>query len=138
MPKVLIVDDGDDDRALLSFQLEKHGLSVHCASNGEEAAWMLSMLSPALIITDYAMPGMSGSELVRMIASMPHLKDVAVIMVSGAAEEEVVRAAEPIKVIAFLPKGTAWPVLRDIVDKCLSVRGELQGQALDPSARMTR
>jgi CheY-like chemotaxis protein len=117
---VLIIDDEDDARTLLSYRLEQHGFRVHCACDGEEAIWMLNTLSPALIITDFSMPGMNGRDLVRSISSAPNLRHIPVIMVSGASEEEALRdAAGSINVRAFIKKSEAWTVIRDEIDKCI-------------------
>jgi two-component system response regulator AtoC len=71
----LIVDDDDGVRAYLATLLSGRGYGVTCAASGEEALTLLSSpASPAVVLLDLLMPGMSGLELLaRTRKSHPSL-----------------------------------------------------------------
>ncbi|HEV2865591.1 MAG TPA: response regulator [Allosphingosinicella sp.] len=63
--RLLIVDDDDDVRMVVSAMAEELGYEVEAASGGAEALALLEQGEFALMLTDIAMPGMSGVELAR-------------------------------------------------------------------------
>lgn len=81
---VLLVDDEALARMGIAAALREIGYTVHEARDGEEALEQMAALGPLdLMITDYAMPGMSGTELIEAVRqSRPDLK---VIMITGNA-----------------------------------------------------
>ena len=60
--KILIVDDDDDIRHLLKYNLEKSGFITNVAANGLECLEMVKSYNPDLILLDVMMPGMDGIE----------------------------------------------------------------------------
>jgi PAS domain S-box-containing protein len=83
---ILLVDDDPDVRAVTVQMLESLGYKVAQAKNGIQA---LDMLSPGidLVITDYAMPGMTGGELATLIhEKMPEMP---ILFVTGYADIDV-------------------------------------------------
>lgn len=81
-----LVDDDSTVRTLTATLLESFGLKVVQARNGPDA---LNMLSPEidLLLTDYAMPGMTGGELAALVKrSYPQLP---VVFVTGYANTDV-------------------------------------------------
>jgi signal transduction histidine kinase/ActR/RegA family two-component response regulator len=67
---ILIVDDEQDARRLLTHILSSGGAVVHEAASGEEALGKLEELSPDILISDIAMPGMDGYELIRTVRDL--------------------------------------------------------------------
>lgn len=65
--KILIVDDEDKIRNILSRLLTKEGFSVLAAGNGRQALDLYPSFVPDLMILDYQMPGMTGIELMNEI-----------------------------------------------------------------------
>jgi CheY-like chemotaxis protein len=81
----LLVDDEELARAGAADMLRELGYTVVEARSGKEALDLLnSGFKPDLLVTDYAMPGMSGAELVNRVRSM--FPDMPVVMVTGYAE----------------------------------------------------
>ncbi len=66
-PVLLIVDDEETIRTILSIAMEKQGYTCHCASNGIEALKVLHEHLVDIVITDVDMPEMGGVELVEKI-----------------------------------------------------------------------
>jgi signal transduction histidine kinase/ActR/RegA family two-component response regulator len=82
--RVLIVDDDDDVRNVAAALIEEIGYEVETAESGEAALKLLTPGRFALVITDVAMPGMTGVELARQLRrSSP---DLPIIFASGYAD----------------------------------------------------
>jgi PAS domain S-box-containing protein len=81
-PLVLVVDDEQSARDLLTRSLELEGCEVKAARDGNEGLKMAADLSPDLITLDVMMPGMDGWTVLRKIKADKNLKDIPVLMVS--------------------------------------------------------
>lgn len=82
--KVLVADDDDAIRELISKALEKHrNYSVHEASTGTEACIKLGSYCPDLVILDIMMPDIDGVEVCRLIKEEPGLSSTKVIVITG-------------------------------------------------------
>jgi signal transduction histidine kinase len=66
---VLVVDDEPDACDALRSILEYHGATVHVAGSANEALALAKHVTPNLILSDLAMPGMDGFELLRQLRS---------------------------------------------------------------------
>ena len=95
-PSVLVVDDDPAQRSLFASFLEGQGVLVQSAANGEEALAAISRQTPALLISDVRMPGMTGLELlskareavpglpVLLVTAYADIRDAVDAMQSGA------------------------------------------------------
>jgi len=68
---VLLVEDDDDSRNLLSLILERHGAEVISASSSNEALDLFVLRTPHVVISDIGMAGEDGYELIRKLQSLP-------------------------------------------------------------------
>ncbi|USV98438.1 response regulator [Pseudomonas pergaminensis] len=84
MTTILVVDDEYLIADILSFALEDEGYMVVTASNGRKGLEVLERERPALIITDYMMPVMSGEEFATAIRALPSANKLPIILISGA------------------------------------------------------
>ena len=82
--RVLIVDDDEDVRNVAAALVEEIGYEVDAAESGEAAMRLLAANRFALVITDVAMPGMTGVDLARQIRS--ETPDLPIIFASGYAD----------------------------------------------------
>jgi len=83
-PKILLVDDNHDGLVVRRQLLEEIGCHVEIAVCGDEALKLFSSASFDLVVTDYRMPRMNGTELiVRIRALQP---EVRIILLSGFVE----------------------------------------------------
>ncbi|MGB3495051.1 MAG: response regulator [Elainellaceae cyanobacterium] len=86
MTKILIVDDSQTLRTMLSDLLKSKGIVVAEATNGKEAQQQLQAGNlPDLVITDLVMPEMNGYELCRWIKA--NTQKIPVLMCSTKSEE---------------------------------------------------
>lgn len=67
MPKVLIVEDNEMNRDMLSRRLERRGFSVVIAVDGAEGVSMAKAEKPDLVLMDMSLPVMNGWEATRII-----------------------------------------------------------------------
>src|SRR5579864_4759486 len=82
--KILLVDDNRDGLVVRKLLLEELGCQVEIAGGGEEALKLVSTSRFDVIVTDYRMPRMNGTELIVRIRALN--PDARIILVSGFVE----------------------------------------------------
>ncbi len=85
--KVLIVDDEDNIRMLVKFNLEKAGYEAFEAENGNKAIEMAMNLTPDIIILDLMLPGIDGLEVCRNLKRNPRTAALPIIMLTAKSDE---------------------------------------------------
>lgn len=81
---VLIVEDDDDIRTMLSLTLAAYGYAVEAADDGEHALGLLrAEPRPGVVLVDLMMPGMSGEDLIRRMRADPAAQNVPIVLFSG-------------------------------------------------------
>jgi sigma-B regulation protein RsbU (phosphoserine phosphatase) len=95
-PRILVVDDNDDNRYTLTLYLELEGYTnVEKAQDGEEAIARLQTAEFDLVLLDVMMPKVDGYQVLTWIKGQPRLHDLPVIMISALNEmNSVVRCIE--------------------------------------------
>jgi DNA-binding response OmpR family regulator len=90
---ILVIDDDPDVRDFIVTSLEEQGYRVREASDGERGLREAARHMPDLVILDFVMPGLSGSDVAsRLLAKRP---DQRILFVSGYSETEAVRTVAP-------------------------------------------
>jgi CheY-like chemotaxis protein len=93
--RILIVDDNDVNRDMLSRRLERQGYAVTAAAGGQEALDLVGGREFDLVLLDIMMPGMNGFQVLAHLKSDPALRHIPVIMISALDElRSVVRCIE--------------------------------------------
>lgn len=87
MDKILIIDDEDDIRDIISYNLEKEGFSVFSASNGLAGIETCKKEKPDLVILDVMMPGMDGVEVCETLRRTPGLESVLICFLTARNED---------------------------------------------------
>ena len=82
-PKVLLVEDTEDNRFMMRRLLEMSGYRVVEAMNGEEAVKRAQTESPHLILMDLSLPIIDGLAATRLIRKLPDFKSTPIIAVSA-------------------------------------------------------
>jgi adenylate cyclase len=91
-PRVLIVDDNENNRAILAARLGAQGYSTTEATDGAEALEAVRRDAPDLILLDVTMPRMDGLEACRRLRSDPSVGFVPIILVTARADSKDVVA----------------------------------------------
>ncbi|ACK50944.1 two component transcriptional regulator, LuxR family [Methylocella silvestris BL2] len=86
--KILTIDDTPETLAFLTEALEREGLTVFAAIDGQSALNSLAEITPDLILLDARMPSMDGFQLCRRIKQEPHFSHVPIIFMTGLTETE--------------------------------------------------
>lgn len=87
MDKIVIIDDEDDIREILSYNLIKEGFQVHVASNGIEGINICKNIKPDLVILDVMMPGMDGVEVCEALRKIPGLENILICFLTARNED---------------------------------------------------
>jgi two-component system cell cycle response regulator DivK len=85
MPKILLVEDNEMNRDMLSRRLKRKEFDVLMAVDGSECMQVLSSQHPDLILMDINLPGRDGYELTREIKANPSTKSIPVIALTAHA-----------------------------------------------------
>lgn len=85
--KLLVVEDEDDIRELIAFNLEMSNMEVFKARNGEEAIEIAEREYPDIIILDLMLPGIDGFEVCRYLKKNVATKDIPIIMLTARSED---------------------------------------------------
>jgi two-component system NtrC family response regulator len=118
---ILIIDDDTSLRRVLEYNLQEEGYSVMTAEGGEQGLELFAERSPALVITDLKMPGMSGFQVLSKIKAVSPETLVIVLTAFGAVDT----AVEAMKLGAYdyITKPFNRDQLKLVVKKALAMRG---------------
>ena len=120
---VLIIDDDDGVRELLTFLVKKDGYRVECAVDGEDGFQKAERLKPDLILLDLMMPRYGGFEVLRQLQS-GGLSRIPIVVVTGRYTDR--STAEMIRqesnVVDFLEKPLKPNVLGATLERLLKPR----------------
>jgi DNA-binding response OmpR family regulator len=87
--KILIVHDSPSVKAMLKFRLESEGFSVETVETGEEGIEKTKACQYHLILLDYNLPGINGSQVCQILKKEGNTKDTPIVFISGKDEEEL-------------------------------------------------
>ena len=117
MIKILLVEDNEMNRDMLSRRLERKGYQVVLAVDGQEGVQKAATEHPDLILMDMSLPGVDGWEATRRLKANDQLRHIPIIALTAFAmrgDEEQARAAG---CDDYIPKPVRPMVIRAIVKK---------------------
>lgn len=85
MPMIMLVEDNEANRDMLSRRLERRGFKVLIAVDGEQVAGLLAEQLPDLILMDINLPGKDGYEITGELKSDPNTAEIPVIALTAHA-----------------------------------------------------
>lgn len=95
MPKqILIADDSESIREILSFSLSNAGYQVLVATDGLDALKYFDGRSIDLLLTDYHMPNMNGLELTVKVRQIENYKFIPILVLTTEKQVEIMREAK--------------------------------------------
>lgn len=87
MASILIVDDDDDIREILKYNLEKENHVVRVVGDGIKCLEEVKKEKPDLILLDVMMPGMDGIEVCEQLKSSSENKDILICFLTARSED---------------------------------------------------
>jgi len=88
MPRILLVEDNEMNRDMLTRRLERRGFTILAAHDGAEAVKKALAEKPDLVLMDMGLPVMDGWDATRAIKSDPVGKTIPVIGLTAYSTEE--------------------------------------------------
>src|SRR5437868_9098663 len=85
MPKILIVEDNEENSDALSRRLQRRGFEVVLASDGKVGLAMAQSEKPDLILMDMNMPEVDGWEATRQLKAAPETQGIPIIAITAYA-----------------------------------------------------
>ena len=85
MPKILLVEDNEMNRDMLSRRLQRKGYSVVTADDGEKGLLLARSETPDLILMDISLPVMSGWEVTRLLKANESTRHIPIIALTAHA-----------------------------------------------------
>ena len=82
---VLLIEDNEQNRYLVTFLLEKNGFEVRSAADGASGIELAASWSPALILLDIQLPGMDGYAVARELRLREPLREIPIVAVTSYA-----------------------------------------------------
>lgn len=119
--RILVADDNELNREILSRMLQSVGFLVREAADGREACMLFKAWHPDLVLMDLVMPVMDGFEAIQEIRSHPEGGEVPVIAVSASVLAEDRERVLATGAGAFLRKPFTEEEIFSLIEKCLGV-----------------
>ena len=95
MAKILLVEDNEMNRDMLSRRLAKRGFDVVVALDGSSGAAAAAAEQPDLILMDISLPDMDGCEVTRLVRAQPATASIPIIALTAhAMETDRIRALD--------------------------------------------
>ena len=113
--RLLLVDDDAAFRELLRTTFEVVDVEVEEAGSAEDALTAIRRRRPDAVVLDFRLPGMSGAELCRRVKADPATVDIAIVILSGSADETAL--VHDSGADAFLRKPFSPLELLDVVER---------------------
>jgi len=119
MPTILIVDDDTVIRGIL-YELFSEKYECHTASTAEEAFQYLEVENYDAILTDIAMPGLTGIALLKRVQLLDH--NAPVILISGKGNEQDPQQLIDLGAFAYVSKPFRLIEIEDVVAQAIAKR----------------
>jgi DNA-binding response OmpR family regulator len=119
--RVLVVDDSDVIRTLITVNLEMEGFEVVQAVDGVDAIEKAVDVQPDVMTIDVKMPRLDGFDTVERLRADPRTHHLKIAMVTACAQEADVRRGDEVGVDAYVTKPfdptTLVRTVRDLVER---------------------
>ncbi len=112
---VLVVEDHDDTGDMLVEYLLHHGACATRAADVAHALEILDVMEVDVIVTDHAMPGATGLDLVEYVRANPRIRDTGCIVISGHVPLDKVAIRAEALGATFVAKPLPLATLLDLV-----------------------
>ena len=120
--KVMIIEDDRFLSSVIKARLEKSGMKVSQAFDGNEALLSMKQDKPDLIILDLIMPKTTGFEVLEKIAATNDLKEMPVVVLSHLAQASDIAKAKSLGVKEYFVKVRVS--IEEVINKVQELMGE--------------
>lgn len=121
VPVILAVDDDPAVLRIIETQLSRHDFTVKTASSGEAALLILKDLTPAVLILDVMMDGISGYDLCHVVKRDERLQNVPVIFLTSQGTPQDYKTGHELGAVIYMTKPLKAEKLVNIVQMLLPV-----------------
>ncbi|OUW61003.1 MAG: DNA-binding response regulator [bacterium TMED198] len=125
--RILVVEDEEDIRNLLVFNLQKKNFIAYEAENGEKALSLIRDKKFDLILLDLMLPGINGLDLSRILKNDETTSSVPIIMLTAKGEESDIVKGLEIGADDYITKPFSIQVLIARINNILRIRHEVSG-----------
>jgi two-component system alkaline phosphatase synthesis response regulator PhoP len=87
--RILVIQDSPSVNAMLKFRLESGGFSVETVETGEEGIEKTKACQYQLILLDYNLPGMNGSQVCRVLKKEDNTRNTPIVFMSAKDEDKL-------------------------------------------------
>jgi eukaryotic-like serine/threonine-protein kinase len=122
--RVLVVDDVEDNRDLLTRRLRRKGFEAVAAADGPTALRLVDEQDFDVVILDWMMPGMNGLEVLEAIRRSLGKTELPVLMATAKTESDAVVEALNLGANDYVSKPIDFPILVARIEAQLSMREE--------------
>lgn len=136
MKSILVIDDNEDVRTIVTAVLRNFGFTVREATSGESAIQMVLAEKPDLIISDVRMPGMDGHHLLSAIRELQSTAAIPFILMTGSGSHDDFRRGMASGADDYLHKPFTPDELIEAVLSRLIRQTDLQMEAYNHANRM--
>jgi CheY-like chemotaxis protein len=119
MPKILLVEDNEMNRDMLTRRLQRHGFTVCCAPDGPTGVAMSAQEMPDLILMDVALGAMDGWEATQLIKARPATAGIPIIALTAHALASDRQKSIEVGCVDFDTKPIDMPRLLEKINACL-------------------
>ena len=111
-PVILVADDDEMQRFLMSESLEAEGFQVELVANGIDAVERSEALRPDVVLLDVVMPGMDGYDVCAALRALAFGDQLPIVMVTGQDDLDSIARAYDAGATDFIAKPLNWTLLR--------------------------
>ena len=119
MPKILLVEDNEMNRDMLTRRLQRQGFEVCCAPDGPSGVAMAESERPDLILMDVALGEMDGWEATQLIKARPSTAGIPIIALTAHALASDRDKSIEVGCVDFDTKPIDMPRLLQKINTCL-------------------
>jgi CheY-like chemotaxis protein len=120
MPTILVIDDSDIDRRVISELLEQAGFGVHSLPTAIGATRAARDCKACLVVIDQNLPALDGAKLATLFRRNPITKDVRVLLISSSDEVTMTRLVSDAQADGFVSKSRMHAELVATVQRLLA------------------
>lgn len=125
--RILVIDDDEINRHIMTRQLERQGHTVVTADSGKEALSLLRQVPFDIIILDVMMPDMNGFQVLEQLKGNEHFSDMPVIIISALEDSQAMAKCIEMGAEDYLPREYDPIILRARIGSILE-RAKLKKQ----------